>query len=83
MMSVTAHPAAEAATTPKVVPPCVADALRGDVAVAGTPSTRWLKPVSFTSLGANAGTEQGHATDGSSIQNGGGLRTRVEVAHPA
>jgi len=72
-----------AVMTPKVVPPCVADALRGGVVarghVAGTPSTRWLKPVSFTSLGANTGEQLDHA-GGSNIQNGGGLRTRVEVA---
>lgn len=76
-----------AVTTPKVVPPCVADVLRGGVVAgghagghaAGTPSTRWLKPVLFTSLGSNTGEQLDHA-GGSSIQNGGGLRTRVEVA---
>lgn len=71
-----------AATTPKVVPPFASEGvLRGGVVVARgiRPSTRWTRGgeadpalASFT----QAGVEQDPC---SNIDDGGGLRTRVEV----
>ena len=89
MMSSThiANAAGAAATTPMVVPPCVFEGvLRGGVVVAGDikPSTRWTRGASANAtepvLAAftQAGVKQDHC---SSINNGGGLRTRVEVTH--
>ena len=78
------YAAGAAATIPMIVPPCALEGvLRGDVVVGRgiQSSTRWTRggaanPVlaSFT----QAGAKQGHC---SSIDNGGGLRTRVEVTH--
>ena len=75
--------AGAAATTPMVVPPCVLrfaeiDVLRGGVVVDVKPSTRWMRGGSNTALASfSRASKQDH---GSSIEdNGGGLRTRVEV----
>ena len=71
------------ATTP-VVPPCVLQGVsRGGVVSGGVPSKRWTRggsndPVlsAFSQAGDGIGL-----THCSSINNGGGLRTRVEVTH--
>ena len=77
-----------AATTPKVVPPCVSEGvLRGGVVSGGVPSKRWTTPSDMRGASSNSAlavftkANADQLTHCSIIQNGGGLRTRVEVTH--